>query len=54
MSHWREQYPSGFDVRVHFDMNILQQGLTEGLGNEEMRYCPPCAAPKKTGHPKSN
>ena len=45
---WRSQYPADINVTCAFDMEALRKTPED----RAMRYCPPYAAPRKTGRPK--
>jgi hypothetical protein len=45
---WRNQYPVDTNVTCNFDMEVLRATPED----RTMRYCPPYAAARKTGHPK--
>jgi hypothetical protein len=47
---WCNQYPADTNETCHFDMDTLRSTPEDAA----MRYCPPCAAPKKAGRPKNN
>ncbi len=49
MECWRNQYPVDTNETCHFDMDTLRSTTEDA----EMRYCPPYAAPRQTGHPKN-
>ena len=50
MECWRNQYPADTNETCHWDMDTLRETLEDAA----MRYCPPYAAPRKAGCPKSN
>ena len=45
---WRSQYSADINVTCAFDIEALR----ETPEDRAMRYCPPYAAPRKTGRPK--
>ncbi len=47
---WCNQYPADTNETCHFDMDTLRLTPEDAV----MRYCPPYAAPRKAGCPKSN
>jgi hypothetical protein len=50
MECWCNQYPADTNETCHVDMDTLRETLEDAA----MRYCPPHAAPRKSGRPKNN
>ncbi len=47
---WRNQYPEVTNETCHWEMDTLRETPEDAA----MRYCPPYAAPRKAGRPKTN